>query len=339
MLCQRSQSRKCRFPRTSSFLMHSLVVSIINYRTGELTLNCVRSVVAAIGAVDAEVIVIDNRSDDGSAEMIADWIAAQQPPVPVRLLRSATNSGFSGGHNQAIGAQKADFYLVLNSDALVRAGFFGALLAAAKAHPDAGLLAPCIEYEDGTQQTSCFRFPSPASELIRGACSGPVTRLLARHDVPLSMPPAPGQIGWASFACILLRGRMVDTIGPMDEGYFLYFEDTEYCLRARKAGWRIAYVNEARVVHFRGGSGPVKALAAARKRLPSYFYASRSRFLYQAHGFAGLLAANLSWLLGRGIAKLRWLVGKAVPPPNEGEPRDIWINFLTPLGNRRAKQD
>ena len=79
--------------------------------------------------------------------------------------------------------------------------------------------------------------------------------------------PDPAEIGWASFACILLRGEMVSAIGPMDEGYFLYFEDAEYCLRARRAGWRVAYVPEARVVHFRGGSGPVKALARARTEL------------------------------------------------------------------------
>ncbi len=319
--------------------MHSLVVSIINYRTGALTLDCVRSVLADISGIAAEIIVTDNRSDDGSAEVIADWIAAQQPPVPVRLLLSATNSGFSGGHNQAIKAQRATFYLVLNSDALVRPGFFSTLLAAAEAHPKAGLLAPRIEYEDGTQQTSCFRFHSPASELIRGACSGPVTRLLARYDVPLSMPPTSDQIGWASFACILLRGGMIDAIGPMDEGYFLYFEDTEYCLRAHRAGWQIAYVADARAVHFRGGSGPVKALAAARKRLPAYFYASRSRFFYQAYGHIGLLASNLFWLLGWGLAQLRWLAGKAVTPMNEGEMHDIWINFRTPLGDRSAKQD
>ena len=89
--------------------------------------------------------------------------------------------------------------------------------------------------------------------------------MLKRHDVPLAMPPAPGQIGWASFACILLRGAMVQAIGPMDDGYFLYFEDTEYCLRAARAGWQVAYVAQARCVHFRGGSGPVKAMAAAKQ--------------------------------------------------------------------------
>lgn len=309
----------------------TLLVSIINYRTGAMTVDCIRSVLADLGDLDAEVVVIDNRSDDGSAELIEAWIAAQTPAVPVRLIRSSTNSGFSGGHNQGIAAGEADFYLVLNSDALVRPGFFQAMLDAAASAPTAGLFAPRIEYDDGTQQISCFRLHSPASELIRAAASGPVTGVLHRHDVPLQMPPRDDQIGWASFACILLRGAMIKAIGPMDEGYFLYFEDVEYCMRARRAGWGITYVPDARAVHFRGGSGPVKALERERKRLPGYYYASRTRFLYQAHGWGGLIAANLLWHLGRGLAVLRQLAGKPVPQSNQHEARDIWTHALSPL--------
>ena len=185
-------------------------------------------------------------------------------------------------------------------------------------------------------QVSQFRFHSPWSELIRGAETGPVTKLLRRHVVALDPPVDPGDVEWASFACILLRGDMIRALGPMDEGYFLYFEDAEYCLRAHRAGWQIALAPDAVAVHFRGGSGPVKAKARARKRLPAYYYSSRTRFLTQAHGRAGLLAANLCWHLGRGIATARRLAGKAVPAAIEGEAGDIWINFGHPLGPRRA---
>lgn len=319
-------------PQAVSPPSRQLVVSIINYRTAEMTLACVASVLADIAGLDAEVVVVDNASGDGSDQVIAGWIAAQDPPVPVRLVASAVNSGFSGGHNIGMGAVPADFYLVLNSDALLRPGFCAAILAAAAADPGAGLFAPHIGYEEGGQQVSCFRFASPLSELIRGAASGPVTRLLHRHEAWLKMPPEPGQIEWASFACILLRGTMVQAIGPMDEGYFLYYEDSEYCLRARRAGWRIAYVEAAQAVHFRGGSGPVKAMAQARKRVPGYFYAARARFLTQAHGRAGLWAANLLWTLGRALAQTRRLLGKPVPQTSAMEWRDIWINAFDPMG-------
>lgn len=309
----------------------SITVSIINYRTGPMTLDCVRSVLADLAGHAGQVVVVDNRSDDGSAEEIEAWIAAQDPPVPVRLVRSPINAGYSGGHNRGMAAAPADHYLILNSDALLRPGFFDALLAAARADPDAGLIVPRLEGEDGTPQVNCFRFAGPASEFMRGAMSGPVTRLLKAREVALPVDPPEDRIEWASFACILLNGRMVEQIGPMDEGYFLYFEDAEYCLRARRAGWRIRRAPGAVAVHFRGGSGPVKALARARKRGPEYYYRSRSRFLAQAHGRGGLIAANLAWHAGRGLAQFRRLLGKPVHSAAESEARDLWIGARRPL--------
>lgn len=313
-----------------------IVVSIINFRTAEMTIACVQSVLDDLCDIAGRVVVVDNFSQDGSAERIRDWIDNQPTAVPVDLVLSPTNSGFSGGHNQGMAAHEAEYYLVLNSDGLVRPGFFKAILAAADATPGAGFFAPRIEGEDGVAQTSCFRFHGPLSELIRAARFGPVTRLLKRHEVALGPDPDPDQIEWASFACILLRGDMVRALGPMDEGYFLYYEDAEYCLRARRAGWRIAYVPQAIAVHFRGGSGPVKSLATARKRLPPYYYSSRARFLYQAHGWTGLLAANLAWHFGRVIANLSRLAGRKIGPMSRLEGRDIWTNTLSPLGPRRA---
>lgn len=319
---------------------YDVVVSIINYRTAEMTIACVASVLKEFDRMasrrSGHVVVVDNASGEGSAERIAAWIAEEGMDGSVTLVKSPKNSGFSGGHNQGIAAKSGRFYLVLNSDAVLRPGFFETILTAAHEAPDVGIVAPQLEDEDGTPQISCFRFPSPASELIRGAGSGPVTRVLKRWDMPLTLPPAPDQIGWVSFACVLLRAEMVEALGPMDEGYFLYFEDAEYCLRARRAGWGIRYTPAAHAVHYRGGSAPVKSLARARKRLPAYYYASRTRFLYQAYGQAGLWGANGSWFLGRSLANLRGLVGKSRPRPTDGESRDIWTNALRPLGPRRA---
>lgn len=308
-----------------------IVVSIINYRTGAMTIAAAQSVLADLGMRKAAVVIVDNASGDGSADEIAAWIAAVGDNR-LRLVRSPANTGFSGGHNQGMAAVPgAGFYLILNSDALLRPGFFDALLAAAQANPRAGLIAPRLEWEDGRPQESCFRFASPASELIRGAQTGPVTQILSRHVVALPVEPDPAAIEWASFACILLRGDMVRAIGPMDEGYFLYFEDSAYALKARRAGWGVVFTPAARAVHFRGGSGPVKAMQAAKKRLPAYFWRSRTRFLRQAHGPLGPVLGNLAWALGRGVANLRRLTGRGVPPAHEREWRDIWTGLTQPL--------
>lgn len=311
--------------------MTDVAISIINYRTGDMTIAAAQSVLEALGAREASVVIVDNASGDGSDDQIAAWIE-ERGDGRLKLVRSVTNSGFSGGHNQGMAAAPgADYYLILNSDALLRPGFFDALLAAAEADPKAGLIAPRLEWDDGLPQQSCFRRQSPASELIRAANSGPVTKLLKHRVVALELPPDPDQIEWASFACILLKGEMVRQIGQMDDGYFLYFEDSEYALRATRAGWSVVYVPEARAVHFRGGSGPVKAMAAARKRLPAYFYRSRTRYMRQAHGPLGPLLANLSWIAGRMLARLRLLTGRSVAPAHDQEWRDIWTNFFKPL--------
>lgn len=316
-----------------------LLVSIINYRTADLTMQCVRSVLDDMGDLDVLVAVVDNASGDGSSDTLTAWRETLPERDRVILVHSPTNTGFSGGHNQGMAAARAEYYLILNSDAVLRPGFLAAILRAADGTPEKGLFAPHIGYDTGEQQTSCFRFHNPANELIRSAASGPLTRLLHRFKVPLDLPPDEARIDWASFACILLRGRVVDEVGPMDTGYFLYFEDVEYCWRARRAGWRIAYVPEAQAVHFRGGSGPVKSLVSARKRLPRYYYASRTRMFRQFYGWAGLLLANLAWTAGRGLALARRLFGKPVPRTNAHEARDIWTNFLTPLGDSHAPKD
>ncbi len=335
--------RKTETVLTDSEIPCDLVVSIINYRTAQMTMDCVASVLADLAQspeINAHVVVVDNASGDGSAEALGAWHAGLGPQAPVSLVLSKDNSGFSGGHNQGLTARKGRYYLVLNSDAVLHSGFCRAILTAAEAAPEVGLFTPRIEYDDGTAQISRFRIPSPASEMIRAAATGAVSRALKSHVVAPADPLPDAQIGWASFACILLRGEMIDTIGLMDEGYFLYFEDTEYCLRARRAGWGISYVPDARIEHFRGGSAPVKGLAKARKRLPAYYYASRTRLFYQAHGRAGLLAANLAWYLGRAIALSRRLIGRGNNyRPVAHEARDIWINFARPLGDRRAAKD
>ena len=316
-----------------------LAVSIINFRTPALSWACVESLLRDIGArQDVAIVVVDNASGDGSADFLADRIAALPAGVArPQLIRSPVNGGFSAGHNLGIAAMPADWHLVLNSDAAVQPGFTARMLAAMDgAGADIGLLAPRIIDSEGRPQQSRFRFPSVASEVIRGAASGPVTRLLGRWDVPLYGEVPDDAIGWASFAAIALRARMIDRIGPLDDGYFMYFEDIDYCLRARRAGWRIAAVPGAVVTHDEGGSGDLVENQRAGRRLPAYYYASRTRYFTKALGWPGYVAANLGWGLGRGLSLIRPMTGRPRPPVRPGEARGVWLNAMRPTGDRHA---
>jgi GT2 family glycosyltransferase len=311
---------------------------VLNFRTPELTLACVRSLCEQAGPFDLHISVVDNASGDGSEAVMRAGIDALDTAVPVHLVVSDQNGGFSAGHNLGIGLCRAPYHLVINSDTVLREGAIAALLAVAETEPSVGLVAPRLEGDDGRVQTSCFRLPGVASEMIRGARTGFVTQVLAEYDMPLPAPRTDAMIGWVSFACVLIRERAFNEIGPMDDGYFLYFEDADYCARLRAADWGIRYVTDARVIHFRGGSAPVKSLSAQKRRLPRYWYASRTRLFYKLHGFHGLLLANLAWTAGRAIAWLRLLAGREVPAAHAQEWRDIWTNFLQPLGGIRAPE-
>lgn len=303
-----------------------LNVIILNYRTPAVTIDCLRSLAPEVEAFgDARVVVVDNRSEDGSPDAIEAAIHQQGWSDWAEVVRSPINGGFSYGNNIGLRRRSAEAYLLLNSDTIVRPGAVAELWRAMEQNPRAGIVAPRLEWRDGTAQISAFRDISPASELIRGAGTGPITRLLRRSDVPIAVSDGPIEPRWVSFAACMIRRQALEQIGLMDEGYFMYFEDADYCRRARQGGWAVLYWPSAHVVHLRGGSSPVKTQAAQRQRLSRYYYESRSRYFVRFYGRAGLWAANMLWTVGHAIALVRQTFGRKQPHACKCEWRDIWV--------------
>ncbi len=290
--------------------MQELAIIILNFRTADLVIACLESLEPEKRTCDFYVVVVDNASGDDSADCIAESIDRHGWNGWVRLLRSPVNGGFSAGNNLGIRTVDAVAYLLLNSDTLVRPGAIQKLMTAMKQSPNAGLFGPGLESPDGGAQVSCFRYPTFYSELIRGACTGLVTRLLQRWNVPIQMDDRRTEVQWVSFAAVLIRREVLQQIGLMDDGYFMYFEDTDYCHRVRNAGWQIQYSHEARIVHLHGKSSGLPDLIAAQKRRPGYYYAARSRYFRKWAGSCGLLKANLGWCCGRVIGVARELLGR-----------------------------
>lgn len=308
-----------------------LAIVIINYRTPKLVIDCLASLQPEIEVGQDSVVVVDNASGDNSVEQIEQAITRNNWSSWVKLLPSTVNGGFSAGNNLGIKALTADAYLLLNSDTIVRTGAIQSLLDAMESHPKAGLISPRLEWLDGTPQISCFRDRSPVSEVIASAQTGPITKLLQRYDVPIPVSDTPIEPEWTSFACVLIRREVIEQIGLMDEGYFMYRDDNDYCRRAREAGWQILHWPHAKVVHLRGGSGSVKSDMVQRKRPPNYWYASRSRYFAKFYGKIGLWVANLLWLTGRSISLAREVVGNKKPHTCEYTAQDIWTNWLDPM--------
>jgi len=219
----------------------------------------------------------------------------------------------------------------LNSDTLVRPGAIKTLLDTATKFPEAGLISPRLEWPDGNGQESCFRFHSPLAEMSYASQTGLIDRFLANYRVALPVQTKIAWPEWTSFACVLIKDEVFRQIGLLDEEYFMYYEDVEFCYRASKAGWSIVHNPEARVVHLRGGSSPVKKQTIMKKRVPRYFYESRARYFYQTYGWMGLTAANFLWWAGRMLSKTRQMMGRSDKSAIEGQWLDIWINWLSPL--------
>lgn len=311
-----------------------LAVIVLNYRTPDLTLDCLGSLQGEIES-GTRVVIVDNASGDGSAERLESAVEERGWSEWASVLRSPVNGGFAAGNNLGIRSIEATAYVLLNSDTLVRPGALRALRQAMRLHTDAGIIGSGILTAQGDQDHSFFRVTAPLSELVRAANTGPVTRLLRQFDLVLPPTEEPIEPGWVGFACVVIRREVIRTVGLLDDGYFMYFEDVDYCRRARQAGWRILYWPHAKVVHLGGGSSQVTGSGGRQRRAPAYYYEARARYFAKFYGRRGLWLANGLWCLGRLMSLPRELLGRP-STQREHEAVDIWINSIDPLRLRRG---
>ena len=315
-----------------------VAVIVVNYRTPQFVMQSVESLLPELREVNGVVRIIDNRSDDASPSIIRQWISKNGFKEQVSMTLAARNGGFAAGNNIGIRSVRARYYLLLNSDTYMRPGAITSLVSFAEQHPGIGLIGASLEGPSGTPQQSEFRYPSPFRELDRAAATGPITRWLRRWN---ARPSArrntyPGRPDWVSFAAVLIRREVLEDIGYLDEGYFMYFEDVDYCLRARKAGWGIATSPSSHVVHLEGGTSDVKRRATARERLPRYYYSARSRYYRKHHGLVGLVTANMFWYAGRLVSLAREHIGRRSTHISKRQWLDIWTDWHKAIERKRG---
>lgn len=293
----------------------TVLTIILNWRTPEMTLRAAAAALTAMDGLDGALTIVDNDSGDGSEERLrratAGWPRTQ-------VLQTGRNGGFGAGNNHAIRAglpdgRRPDFVHVLNSDAFPEAGAIRALADHLRHHPRAGLAGSLIRGEDGATHLTTFRFPSVASEFEGAARLGPVSRLLAHRAVPLPTPDRACRVDWVAGASLMMRSDMLDAVGLFDEGFFLYFEETDLCLRAARAGWETHFVPDSRVTHVGSASTGMKTWT----RVPDYWFDSRLRYFVKNHGRATAAAATAAHVAGGILHRTRRaLTGRrAVDPP------------------------
>jgi GT2 family glycosyltransferase len=296
---------------------------VLNYQTPELVIDCLRSLVRELDPVRDALVVVDNASGDDSVEKLGS-----SPEIrsfgPAQLLEMEVNGGFASGMNAGIRAIDAEAYLLVNSDALVDPGSLEALWQSLNSSSDVGLVAPRLRNGDGEPLKNCFRFHTPWSELIAGSATGPIRRILASWDVPMEEPGGQFYPEWVSFAVVLVRAEVMSEVGLLDDEFFMYYEDVDFCRRMAQRGWRVMYQPAATGVHLAGGSSQIHELRRLRERRPRYYYAARSRYFGKHFGVPGLVAANMLRTVGRSIAFVRERIGRKKPHTARHETLDIW---------------
>ena len=314
-------------PSNESF---PLLVVTLNYRTHRLTIDCLRSLENEVRAIPGvQVVVSDNASGDGSVEQIGRAIAENNWDDWATLMPLDRNGGFAFGNNAPIRAAlqsqlKPDYVLLLNPDTVVRPGALQALLDFMNANPQVGIAGSRLEDPDGTPQHSAFRFHSFLSEIDSGLRLGLVTKLLQGWIVAPPIVDVPCQTDWVAGASMIIRRDVLETVGLMDEGYFMYYEEMDFCLQARRGGWPCWYVPASRVVHFVGQSSGVTDRKRPPKRMPQYLFESRRRYYLKNHGWLYAVLTDAAWALSH----MMWQVRRVIQRKPDNDPPKLLSDFL-----------
>jgi len=248
-----------------------LSVIIVNWNTKDLLCQCLDSLTQRVEGIEMEILVVDNGSTDGS-------VTAVRGNFPgVRLIENPGNMGFAKANNHALSISKGRYLLLLNPDTQVKDEAIERMLSFMNAHAKAGLVGAQLLNADGTKQNSIANFPSLATELLN--------KNLLRWLFPEKFPgkerdyPGPIEVDSVIGACMLVRREVLEQVGLLDEVYFLFLEETDWCYRMKKAGWKIYHIPQAEILHFQG-----KSAEAEKGKARIEYYRSRYHYFRKNRG-------------------------------------------------------
>ena len=296
--------------------MKTLLTVILNWRTADMTLKSAEAALREMQGIPGTLTIVDNDSGDGSFEKLRAEVSSRgwdKGVIPVRVIQSGRNGGFGAGNNVGIragfplgfaGGARPDYIYILNSDAFPDSGAIWALYDHLNANSKTGFAGSFIHGPDGAPHRTAFRFPSILGEFEASVRFGPVSRLLRRYIVAQPIPEATTRVDWLAGASLMMRQDVLERVGDFDEAFFLYFEETELCHRAARAGFPTDYVRSSSVTHIGSVSTGMKTWA----RMPSYWFDSRLYYFTKTHGRFYAALATLSLVFGSMLWRLRLLL-------------------------------
>lgn len=231
--------------------MIELSVIIVSWNTKDLLRRCLEALKQEIADIDAEVFVVDNNSADGSADMVAKEHAW------AKLIANDANLGFAKANNQAMKIAQGSYILLLNPDTEVQPGSIQTLLKFLPERRQAAIVAPQLLNSDGSIQRSCRAFPTFLNmlyELVGLSKFFPNVQTFRAYKMLDWNHDDERQVDQPEGACLLLRRKVIEEVGTLDEGFFMLFEEVDWCYRIKKAGWQIWFTPHAKVIHHYGQS-------------------------------------------------------------------------------------
>ncbi|MDX1520611.1 MAG: glycosyltransferase family 2 protein [Anaerolineae bacterium] len=279
--------------------MDDLSVVIVNWNVKDLLRTCLQSVLTVYQDdpdLTAEIIVVDSASSDGSAQMVR-----QEFPT-VRLIASDKNLGYARGNNIGVAAATGRYFFLLNPDTVIHAHALSDLVDYLDKHPNVGAVGPQLCWPDGTIQSSRRRFPTLGSLFWESTLLEqwfPGNRHARRNRLTDTPPHHTLAVDWLVGAALCIRREAWQQVGPLDENFFMYFEETDWCRRCVAAGWEIHYLPRAKVTHYEGKSSE-QAMADRTLRF------QRSKLMYARKYFGRTWASLLRLFLWLTYA-LQWL--------------------------------
>lgn len=279
-------------------------VVVLNYNTREHLRQCLEALGSepSRAGLETEVLVVDNASSDGSADMVAGEFGW------VRLIRSPRNGGFAFGNNQAIRVARGDAVLILNPDTLMPAEGLAQLYEKLLEHPEAGIIGPKLVRPDGSMHLACRRsFPTPMVSFYRFSGLGQLfagSSRFGRYNLTYIDPDLAIEVDSVCGACMLVRRAVIERVGLLDERFFMYGEDLDWCLRTREAGWTVRYEPSVVVQHQHGAASRQRALRTTVHffRAMDLFY--RKHYVHQYHPLlTGVVRTSIYVALGLAMCR------------------------------------
>lgn len=299
---------------------NTLSIVIVNWNTIGLLRDCLRSVYDNLGDLDAEVIVVDNASQDGSADMVAEEFPR------AKLIRNSENRGFAAANNQALAVAGGRHILLLNSDTVVHGDVLARSVAYLESNPDVGVMGCRVLNGDGTMQPTCSRFPTLLNLILltSGLWKLPWPPFLDRYQMRRWDRHDERDVEVVTGCYMLVRREAFEQVGYLDESFFFFGEETDWCRRFRDAGWKVRFAPVGEITHYGGGSS--RSLNYKRDLMLS----SAMVKLHLKHG--GLLAGVCAWVIvcGFNLSRAVYWLGRALVTRNERDRgrRDHFISLV-----------